>query len=328
MGLKVAPKVGAILFLLVSQATVADALREPLWIENLSPLQSVIAIPPQGSAEGVEGFAVTLHNDLATHFIARQTDDEAVLFDGETQRTSLGLRWRFSPQWEMSARLPVLRHSGGFTDSYVNQWHDFFGMSDGGRSAAPEDQLQYRFQAPGQDLSLTSSSTGVGDVAFEVSRLVSQNTERKIAYVLGYEAATGTARDWQGNGGADWYALTRVSGRGSNGLPIYWHAQLGATRPAAGGFLGSNTRSLLWFAGLSGEWVFDGRWSLVAQIDGHQSAFESSLNAVGGSALMLGLGLRRQFTKGWAADIGFVEDISVETAPDIIFQATIRYRPE
>ena len=188
MGLKVAPKVGAILFLLVSQATVADALREPLWIENLSPLQSVIAIPPQGSAEGVEGFAVTLHNDLATHFIARQTDDEAVLFDGETQRTSLGIRWRLSSQWELSARLPVLRHSGGFTDSYVNQWHDFFGMSDGGRSAAPEDQLQYRFQAPGQDLSLTSSSAGIGDVAFEVSRLVSQNTERKIAYVLGYEA--------------------------------------------------------------------------------------------------------------------------------------------
>ena len=49
---------------------------------------------------------------------------------------------------------------------------------------------------------------------------------------------------------------------------------------------------------------------------------------MGGSALMLGLGLRRQFTKGWAADIGFVEDISVETAPDIIFQATIRYRPD
>ncbi|MCH1553275.1 MAG: DUF3187 family protein [Luminiphilus sp.] len=328
MGLKVAPKVGAILFLLVSEATVADALREPLWIENLSPLQSVIAIPPQGSAEGIEGVALTLHNDLATHFIARQTDDEAVLFDGETQRTSLGLRWRFSPQWEISARLPVLRHSGGFTDSYVNQWHDFFSMSDGGRSAVSEDQLQYQYQAPGRDLSLTSSSAGVGDVAFEVSRLASQSAERKIAYVLGYEAATGSARDWLGNGGVDWYALTRVSGQGSNGLPIYWHAQLGATRPAVGGFLATNSRSLLWFGGLSGEWVFDDRWSLVAQLDGHQSAFQSSLDAVGKSALMVGLGLRRQFAKGWAADIGFVEDIRVETAPDIISQATIRYRPD
>ena len=328
MGVKVFSKIGAILFLLVSQATVADAAREPLWIENLSPLQSVVAIPPQGSAEGVDGVAVTLHNDLATHFIARQTDDEAVLFDGETQRTSLGLRWRFSPNWEIGARLPVVRHSGGFTDSYVNQWHNFFGMSDGGRSGMPEDQLQYRYQAPGRDLSLTSSSVGVGDVAFEVSRLVSQRGERKIAYVLGYEAATGNAGDWRGNGGADWYALTRISGQGSSGFPIYWHGQLGATRPAAGGFLGSDTRSLLWFAGLSGEWVLNNRWSLVAQIDGHQSAFQSSLDAVGGSALMLGLGLRRQFTRGWAADIGFVEDISVETAPDIIFQATIRYRAQ
>ena len=328
MGVKVLPRIGATLFLLVSEATLADAAREPLWIENLSPLQSVVAIPPQGSAEGVDGVAVTLHNDLATHFIARQTDDEAVLFDGETQRTSLGLRWRFSSNWEIGARLPVVRHSGGFTDSYVNQWHDFFGMSDGGRSGVPEDQLQYRYQAPGRDLSLASSSAGVGDVAFEVSRLVSQRAERKIAYVLGYEAATGNAGDWRGNGGADWYALTRVSGRGSRSFPIYWHGQLGATRPAAGGFLGSDTRSLLWFAGLSGEWVLNNRWSLVAQIDGHQSAFQSSLDAVGGSALMLGLGLRRQFTRGWAADIGFVEDISVETAPDIIFQATIRYRAQ
>ncbi len=42
---------------------------------------------------------------------------------------------------------------------------------------------------------------------------------------------------------------------------------------------------------------------------------------------MLSLGLRRQLNKNWAVDVSFAEDIVVESAPDIIFQASIHFRP-
>ena len=327
MGVGAAAKAACLPILFLSQSSFAEVVREPLSVKNLSPLQAVIGIPAQRSAVGTEGFAITVNTALASHFVSRQTTEENVLFDGETQHHSLGLRWRLSEGWEATVQLPMRHHSGGFADSYINDWHDFFGMSDGGRSVATDNQLEFRYQAPNQALLLTRDSSGLGDFSFEVSRLDSPRDSISIAYAVGYEAGSGSTREWLGNGCADWYAVTRVSGDLLEQWPIYWHAQLGVSRPAQGGIFGTNNRSSLVFTGLSAEWVVSDQWSLIAQVDSHESAFKSSLAAVGESAVMLGLGLRRQLAAGWAADIGFVEDIRVETAPDIIFQASIYYRP-
>ena len=42
---------------------------------------------------------------------------------------------------------------------------------------------------------------------------------------------------------------------------------------------------------------------------------------------MLSLGLRRQLGRQWALDVSFAEDIVVESAPDIIFHASLHFRP-
>ena len=42
---------------------------------------------------------------------------------------------------------------------------------------------------------------------------------------------------------------------------------------------------------------------------------------------MLTAGARWRFAQHWALDFSVVEDILVETAPDVIFQASLRYRP-
>ena len=49
--------------------------------------------------------------------------------------------------------------------------------------------------------------------------------------------------------------------------------------------------------------------------------------ALGEPAGMLSLGLRRSLGRHWAVDVSFAEDIVVESAPDIIFQASLHYRP-
>ena len=115
--------------------TFAEVMHEPLWVENLSPLAQLIAIPSQRSADVRAGLSLTWHSDVATHFVSQASLDERVFFDGETQKHSLALRWGLSSNWDISATLPVVKHSGGFVDSYVNRWHDFFGMSDGYRGS-------------------------------------------------------------------------------------------------------------------------------------------------------------------------------------------------
>ena len=54
---------------------------------------------------------------------------------------------------------------------------------------------------------------------------------------------------------------------------------------------------------------------------------KSEVDAVGETAGMLSLGLRRQLGRQWALDVSFAEDIVVESAPDIIFQASLHFRP-
>ena len=313
--------------ILASPHSFADAIHEPLWVENLSPLATLVALPSQRSADIREGMSVTLHSDVATHFVLQANEDERVFFDGETQRHSLGLRWGISSDWELSAVVPIARHSGGFTDRYVNRWHDFFGMPDGGRSEVSEDQLRYEFSSPEQQVSLVDSSSGLGDVTFELAYMAERQRDLQIAYAVGYKASTGQRRDWNGSGSSDLYAVTRFSGAHRSDLPLYWHGQLGVTALGDSPLMGPQQKNWLWFGGLSAEWHFNQQWALIAQIDSHAALLDSSLDALGEPAAMLSLGLRRQFSRHWAVDISFAEDIVVESAPDIIFQASVHYRP-
>ncbi|MDG1506506.1 MAG: DUF3187 family protein [Luminiphilus sp.] len=312
---------------LAPRLAVAERVHAPLWVENLSPMAALIGIPSQRTADIREGLSVTAHTDLATHFVAQASDNEQLFFDGESQRQSLRVRWGLSSVWELSATLPVTRHSGGFVDSYVNRWHSAFGMSDGGRSAVPEDQIRYQFDSLTQALSLARSASGRNDLTFELAHIAERQKDLQIAYAIGYKASTGNVDEWTGSGASDVYSVARFSGAHQSDLPFYWHGQLGVTHVGSSPLLGPRQKEWIGFAGLSMEWLLNSHWALLAQFDSHSAILNSDLKALGEPAGMLSLGLRRSLGRHWALDVSFAEDIVVESAPDIIFQASLHYRP-
>ncbi len=91
--------------------------------------------------------------------------------------------------------------------------------------------------------------------------------------------------------------------------------------------LGSRQRRELWFAGAALNWASTGRLALIGQVGAHGAPLDSALPALGGSALRLTAGGRWQFSQHWSLELSVVEDIRVETAPDVIFQASARWRP-
>ena len=305
----------------------AEVMHEPLWVENLSPIALLVALPSQRSADIKEGISITLHSDVATHFVSQASERERIFFDGETQKHSVNIRWGLSPEWELSAHIQSVSHDGGFVDSYVNRWHDFFGMSDGGRSELPEDQIRFQFDGIEHQALLDRSVSGQGDTKLELSYLSERQQELQIAYAIGYKASTGSSDRWLGSGAADLYGVARFSGAHQGDLPLHWHGHLGVTRVGASALLGGQQKDWLWFTGLSAEWLINDRWSLIAQLDGHSAPLSSELDALGGTAGMFSLGLRRQLSQQWALDLSFAEDIVVESAPDIIFQASLHFRP-
>ena len=90
---------------------------------------------------------------------------------------------------------------------------------------------------------------------------------------------------------------------------------------------GPPQRRSLWFAGLAVEWRFTPRWSALMQYDGHSALLDGALEAVGEPTGMLSMAVRWRPTGHWMIDVGFSEDVVVESAPDITVLLNVSYVP-
>lgn len=300
--------------------------QEPLYARNLSPVTGLLGLPSQRDAgTGPAGtLNVALHTSVANNYVSELRSEEAVNLDGETLRFALELRYALSDNWDLQLELPWLDHSGGSLDSLIDNWHDFWGMSDGGRSDAPRDLLDVRYAGHGA-FSLQEDASGIGDASLSLGYQIYRDEGSTASLVAGYKFATGDEDDFLGSGAEDAYLALRFSGDHLSTLPLRWHGQLGYMRAGQSDLIGPAQERDLWFAGLTVDWIIAERWSLLAQVDGHAAPMDSDLTALGEEAIMLTVGARWRISRRWALDVSVVEDVQVETAPDVTFQASLRY---
>ena len=317
--------------LLAALGAVPVAATEPLYVKNLSPVAGLFGLPSQrDAATAVDGsLEVALHGSLANHYRLDSTPTEYLNLDGETGRVALELRYGLARNWDVQLEVPWLDHSGGHLDSLIDDWHDFWGMPDGGRDGVPNDMLNYRYATPGAaGFSLQSSASGLGDVSLSLTHAFYRDDSSAASLVLGYKFGTGDEDDFLGSGADDVFVAVRFSGNHLSDLPLSWHGQAGYLRAGDSDRLDGVQEQDLWFAGLALDWLVTDRWSLIAQLDSHAAPMDSDITALGDDAVMLTVGTRWRFTQNWSADVGMVEDIRTETAPDVTFQASLRYRPQ
>ena len=301
---------------------------EPLYVKNLSPVSGLFGLPSQRSAFTTDSgsFAAAVHSSLASHYVEDANSVESLNMDGETLRFAFEARLGIAENWDIQVEIPWLDHSGGNLDNIIDNWHDFLGMSDGGRPDVDQDLLDYRYQAPGASFVFEDDASGLGDITISLNHEFFRTPTSAISLALGYKFATAEEQDFLGSGSDDIFLTLRFSGDHLADLPLTWHGQVGYLRAGDADILGSRQENDLWFAGLSLDWGVSESLSLLAQVDAHAAPVESDLTALGDDAVMFSLGLRWQFARDWSADLNFIEDIRVETAPDITFQASLRYR--
>jgi len=306
----------------------AGPASEPLYVKNLSPVTGMLGLPSQRQADtrARGDFSLAMHSSVASHYVAEVGAAERVNLDGETARFALEARYGLAENWDIQLEVPWLKHSGGFLDSAIDSWHDLWGMSDGGRSDVAHDILDLRYFDPSARFSLTDDASGVGDISLSLSHAFYRDENSALSAVVGYKFATGDEKKLLGSGEDDVFLALRFSGAHLANLPLNWHGQVGYLYAGSSDVLGSRQENDLWFAGLSLDWAIAGSFSLFAQLDVHAAPMASELTALGDEAIMGSLGGRWSFADNWLLDFGFIEDLQVETAPDITFQASIRYR--
>jgi hypothetical protein len=310
-------------------ATLPVFASEPLYVKNLSPVAGLLGLPSQRDAHTTEpgSLGAALHSSIASHYVNDSSQDEFLNLDGETLRFALELRYGLVENWDVQLEVPWLDQSGGDLDGLIDDWHDFWGMSDGGRSDVPKDILDYQYATPQGSFGLQDDTSGLGDISLSTTYAFYRDENAAASLVLGYKFGTGDDEDFTGSGADDVFIALRFSGDQMSDLPLSWHGQLGYLRAGDSDMMEEFQEQNLWFAGLTMDWQFAQRWSLIAQLDSHAAPLDSDLKGVGDEAVMATLGVRWNFVPHWSVDISVVEDVRVETAPDVTFQASLRYRP-
>ena len=249
--------------------------------------------------------------------LIQQTDSETLIVDAETREARLTLQKPLSERFAFQLELPYRYTGAGNLDSFIDGWHDAFGLPDGARSQLPSDGMNITYiRDQSQLLSMTSSASGLADIQASLGYDIVSSEASALSAWLSVKLPTGDADKLTGSGATDVSFILAADRHLTADWSVF--GQAGVTWLGDGDLLPYQQKSLVWsgLAGLSGR-VWRGL-SLKAQVDAHTAAFDSDLDFLN-EAVVLTVGGDYRFASGWLLNIGVSEDIAVEHSPDVVF---------
>ncbi|MCC6933614.1 MAG: DUF3187 family protein [Deltaproteobacteria bacterium] len=111
------------------------------------------------------------------------------LVDIEQYSLVSAIRYGYSENLEVGAKFNIDWQGGGFLDHSVNQWHDFFGLPQGGRENIEDNQNTVSFQNKNDEISnIDAHGYSFGKLSLEAKYLLSdlrtKNTKTTIHSIL------------------------------------------------------------------------------------------------------------------------------------------------
>ncbi|MEM7219454.1 MAG: DUF3187 family protein [Pseudomonadota bacterium] len=239
--------------------------------------------------------------------------------DGETAVYRLGAAWPLGDRWELAAELPLVVHSGGVFDGFIEEFHDLFGFPNGGRSSEAQDRLDYELIASGETrLALTERSDGIGDLRLRAARELFAGDAATLVARAQLKLPTGASDALRGSGATDLAVGLEYYRSLSNRLLM--------SAAAAATWLG---RGDLW-SEEQRRFVGQGHFGLalrlgrvvefVGQLDAHSALYDAGPAQLGDGALLGTLGGRLHLSDRVGVEIAVVEDLAGAAVSDVTFR--------
>jgi hypothetical protein len=307
------------------------ALVQPYYSRNLNPFVQIYGLPAAEGAALVpkDSLEARLVLDVANNFTESVTAGEGIAIRGETYRAVLALRYGLGKKLEIGLDVPYIYHGQGNLNDFIREWHDTFGLSQGGRDEAIDDRLAYLYADNGKDLvSVEGSSSGLGDVILAAAiPLWSSGGEnpRQLALRAALKVPTGSASDLLGSGSTD-FSL-RLSGEDRqtfSAARIACFGSLGVLLLTDGDVLSNRQRNAVGFGTVGFGWQPLSWLALKLQADGHTAFYHSELKQLGDPSAQLLMGGTLGLPAGFLLDLAVSEDVVVDTAPDVVFHIDLR----
>jgi hypothetical protein len=304
----------------------------PFYTQNQSPVIQIFGLPSIGESAVVPARKTDLRliMDLANNFVEGQNQRESILLDGQSTRISLDARYGISKNFEVGLAIPCIFESGGFTDGFVDWFHNTFSLSGGSRDQSPKNRLLYHYQKDQQVLlQVDKSSHGIGDIQLMGGFQLYQSAVkpcRAISLRTSLKLPTGDSQQLHGSGSTD-LSLWITAGEDFRPTigPITLFGAGGVMGMTDGDVLKDQQRNWVGFGVLGLGWS-PARWiALKIQANGHTSFYKNSeLEELNGSSVQLTIGGTLAFSKNIALDLGLTEDLLIRTSPDVAFHLALR----
>ncbi len=304
----------------------------PFYTQNQSPVIQIFGLPSIGEPSLVPARKTDLRLivDLTNHFIEDENQRESIVLDGQNTRISLDARYGISKNFEVGLVIPYLFEGGGFTDNFIDWYHNTFGFAAGGRDQAPTNRLLYQYQKDGQVLlKVNEPSHGIGDIqlmggfqlfqsATKPSRAVSLRTSLKLP--------TGDSQQLHGSGSTDLSLWITAGEEFRSGIgPFGLFGAGGIMGMTDGDVLKNQQRNWVGFGVLGLGWS-PARWiAFKIQANGHTSFYrDSGLEELNAGSVQLTIGGTLSFSKNINLDLGVTEDPLNRASPDVVFHLALR----
>lgn len=292
----------------------------PVWAGDFTPggnsgaLARGFALPSLGDLRVLpRGLAETrLTADVANEYVREgyaangSCPGECITLDGETSRLRLAHRRGLGGGWEIGVELPLLDRGGGFLDGWIQDWHGWFGLPNGGRELAADDQYRFRYERGSVALlDETEAGSGIGDATLTVGKAVGEDTALRLMAKL----PTGDEDELAGGnaGGALWL---------EHALP-FGYVAFGASLSGRGAVLPEMQNREVFFGGLGLLVPVTDSMRLTAQLQLHSLLYDGSeLSPFSRPGAPLTLGLQFRAGERHTIELGFQEDPSVNASPD------------
>ncbi|WP_298039703.1 DUF3187 family protein [uncultured Desulfuromonas sp.] len=304
----------------------------PFQTANRSPLVLGYGLPPLPDAKRLPAgrTSALLTVDLASNYTESTRDREQIVLDGETYRFDLALRCGLSPTLEVRADIPYISHRGGFLDGFIEDFHDLFGLPQGGRDKAPRNRLLYSYVRDGrQEIALEENTEGLGDVRLSGAwQLYEEEGGLRSATVFGsLKLPTGDSDRLLGSGSTDLaFGLSGSLATLSSWGPIRAWGGGGLLLMTEGDLLPQQQNQAAGFGALGAGWAPLPWLAFKLQLDGHTSFYGGSdFEEVDFPSMQVVMGGTLGLAPETALDIAVVEDIAVNTAPDAVFHFALRH---
>ncbi len=302
---------------------------QPFLVVNQNPLIALHAVPKnRGTAIPGKGqFHSSLSYSVASHFEIDTPVGEQIFLDGESERLSLNFAWGMAPNWALGLDIPFIRHSSGYLDSLIIDWHDWFNLPQNGRDELPRDVLRFSYDNGVDNILLADDVSGLGDIEVYLAHQLVVRPKRAIT-LRGYvKLPTGDAGDLLGSEG--WGAGASIHVQQRLGQRLNLSGWVGLAHVDAGEILPDLTRRWVAAGGVGAAWRLNAAVSLKLQWDVNSQVYENTrLQQLNEVAYLMSFGGTVKLNKNHWLDLIVVENYPhPQISPDVAFRLAWRWMP-